>query len=238
MGQALQKQIVNGDDLFARPDGAFEPVGGKSFRERNWWMMDRADTGARAEFSDRFVDSWIPWLDKQPLCASPPAGSQCYASRIWCSSSSRKRMGIVASLGSASRIASCCASERLPPRQSVVPPPLDGCGRHGDALSSTSAIAGTLCPVARVVIRLCSGEGAGAAATCGLFPLQFGAGSGVIMSNFGVAIGDAAVSTGNIPVAVGRQSSATGGQRHRSWPGANANALSAYGNWHLGEGNC
>lgn len=29
MGQALQKQIVNGDDLLARPDGAFEPVGGK-----------------------------------------------------------------------------------------------------------------------------------------------------------------------------------------------------------------
>ncbi|MFJ3074509.1 ESPR-type extended signal peptide-containing protein [Pseudomonas sp. NPDC087029] len=72
------------------------------------------------------------------------------------------------------------------------------------ALAGTteSALAGTCMELGQI------GDGSAGTTTCGAFSIAIGAGSGATASNFGVAIGDAANSTGVNSVAIGRQSKA------------------------------
>ncbi len=71
--------------------------------------------------------------------------------------------------------------------------------------SSAPALAGTCVQLDQIGNATANGSGASGTATCGSFSIAIGAGSGATASNFGIAIGDAARSTGNNSVGLGRQ---------------------------------
>ncbi|NNU63607.1 YadA-like family protein [Ochrobactrum soli] len=89
------------------------------------------------------------------------------------------------------------------------------------------AMAGTC--IQRDAISQTSATGAGAAApaTCDVFSIAIGAGSGATSSSFGVAIGDAATSTGLNSVSIGRQSTATAENSSAFGRGANATGMNS-----------
>jgi len=92
--------------------------------------------------------------------------------------------------------------------------------------SFSSALAGTCVQLdAQTAGPSAGGTGSSNPVQCGNFSIAIGAGSGANAQNFGVAVGDAANSTGLNSVAIGRQSTATGESSSVLGQGSRATAI-------------
>ncbi|MDH7791619.1 autotransporter adhesin [Ochrobactrum sp. AN78] len=102
-----------------------------------------------------------------------------------------------------------------------------GCGVTAWFFFASPSDAGTCIQLDALGVNSVMGNGGTVAATCGAFSIAVGAGSGAQATNFGVAIGDAAISTGLNSVAIARQAEATAAQTSAFGRNAVANQTNA-----------